>query len=97
MRVLVVAIGSDGDINPLLEISKELKRRDHEIVFFANGYFKDKVEQEGIELVPLGDQSLYFETLNNPDLWDARKGFQAVWKRDENLILKNNTWKLKIR
>ena len=80
MRILVIAIGSDGDINPMLEISKELKSRGHEIVFFANGYFKEKVEKEGFQLVELGASNLYHETIKNPELWSPRKGFQAIWE-----------------
>lgn len=79
MRILVLGLGSDGDVNPVLEIAKELKLRGHEIHFFANGHFKEKVDLAGFEFVELGSAELYQEVLKNKDLWDPRKGFQTIW------------------
>lgn len=80
LKIIFLAIGSDGDINPLLEIATELKRRGQRVEFIANGHFQNKVEAEGLEFRPLGGAELYQEGLQNEDIWHPRKGFQAVWK-----------------
>jgi UDP:flavonoid glycosyltransferase YjiC (YdhE family) len=33
MKIIVIALGSDGDINPMIEISLVLKARGHEVEF----------------------------------------------------------------
>lgn len=80
LKIIFLAIGSDGDINPLLEIASELKRRGERVEFIANGHFQNKVEAEGLYFRALGGAELYQEGLQNEDIWHPRKGFQAVWK-----------------
>lgn len=79
-KFIFVAIGSDGDINPLLVIAARLKDRGHSVEFLANGYFEEKVLKSGLSFRALGDRSLYHEALQNEDIWHPRKGFEAVWK-----------------
>lgn len=79
-KFIFVAIGSDGDINPLLVIAARLKGLGHRVEFLANGYFEEKVLKEGLVFKALGDRSLYHEALQNEDIWHPQRGFQAVWK-----------------
>jgi rhamnosyltransferase subunit B len=79
MKIIVIALGSDGDINPMIEISLVLKARGHEVEFLANGHFAKRVKAAGLTFVEVGEARLYEEALNTPHVWDARKGFAAVW------------------
>ena len=80
VRILVTAVGSDGDINPMIEIARALLSRGHDVRFIANGSFAHKAEEVGLPFQPLGDSSLFQEVVSDPDLWHPRKGFSAVWR-----------------
>ncbi|MBX9667342.1 MAG: glycosyltransferase [Candidatus Obscuribacterales bacterium] len=80
MKFIVVAIGSEGDINPMIVIARELIRREYEVEFLANPYFQARVEGENIPFVPLGDIQMFEQTLSDPEIWHPRKAFYAVWR-----------------
>ena len=46
-RVLAVALGSSGDVNPILGIARGLVRRGHEVIVLANDVFEDAVTGTG--------------------------------------------------
>lgn len=79
MKIIVIALGSDGDINPMIEIALVLKARGIDVEFLANGHFANRVKSLGLTFVEIGDASLYDEALRTPHVWDPRKGFGAVW------------------
>jgi rhamnosyltransferase subunit B len=83
MHVIVTAIGSAGDINPMLMFACELERRGHDVDFIANGYFEQKVKNAGIKFLPLGTADLYHQAVADPDLWIPQKAFQAVWRSEK--------------
>jgi len=81
MHFIVTAIGSAGDINPMLMIACELQRRGHEVDFIANGYFEEKVKKAGgVRFHALGGADLYQKAVDDPDLWNKQKSFHAVWR-----------------
>ncbi|MDZ4836640.1 MAG: glycosyltransferase [Candidatus Melainabacteria bacterium] len=80
MHFIVTAIGSAGDINPMLMIACELDRRGHSVDFIANGYFEQKVEKAGLKLLPLGSADLYLKAVDDARIWNPPTAFQAVWE-----------------
>lgn len=86
MHVIVTAIGSAGDINPMLMYASELSRRGHDVDFIANGYFEQKVQKAGLNFLPLGGAELYQKAVSDPDLWDPRNAFQAVWRSEKGSL-----------
>ncbi len=74
MRILVCAAGSYGDIFPFVGLGRALRLRGHEVLFLANPFFRDVVEAEGLELVPVGDVASFRANLEDPDLWDLKRG-----------------------
>lgn len=81
-----MAIGSEGDINPMIEIAGALKDRGHQVDFLASGYFESKIAEAGLNPHPLGDREQYEEVVKNPEIWHPRKGFQAIWKNLKEYI-----------
>ena len=55
-RILVVAIGSYGDVLPLVALALALQQRGYEIRFFSNGYFSELVQQAGLTLCHWGQR-----------------------------------------
>jgi len=78
MRVLVMASGSYGDINPFLAIGREMKRRGHDVLFFASAYFASAAREAGLPFVPVGPVEAYEVVIRNPDLVRPGKGFKLV-------------------
>jgi len=52
-RIIFVAFGSLGDVNPLLAIAKRLCRT-HKVTFLANEYFGDYVRETGVDFFAIG-------------------------------------------
>lgn len=78
MRVLIAASGSYGDVYPFVGLARELRLRGHQIVFFANGFFRAAAEAEQVEFVAVGEASDYEQVVYDPRLWHPRYGFEVV-------------------
>ncbi|MES2353634.1 MAG: nucleotide disphospho-sugar-binding domain-containing protein [Pseudomonadota bacterium] len=89
MQILIIAIGSAGDVHPLAALGMALQRRGHDVVFLTNPQFAPLIENLGLSFVPLGTIAQYAEATTNPDLWEPRKGFTVIWQmlRDGNRIV----------
>jgi rhamnosyltransferase subunit B len=64
MNIIFVAIGSYGDVNPLMGIGRALKKRGHAITMMANPYFEKKIRDSGFEFVPVGTAKEYHDTVD---------------------------------
>ncbi len=80
MHFIVTAIGSAGDINPLLMIASEIRRRGHDVDFIANAYFEQKILAAELNFLALGTLEDYQRAVADPEMWNPKKGFQAVWR-----------------
>ena len=78
MRILIAASGSYGDVYPFVGLARELRLRGHEIVFFANDYFRAAVEAEQLQFIAVGEASDYESIVHDPRLWDAKLGVEVV-------------------
>jgi UDP:flavonoid glycosyltransferase YjiC (YdhE family) len=52
MNIIIVAVGSLGDLHPYLGIGMELKRRHHEVTLVTLSHYQKRVEQAGLNFVP---------------------------------------------
>lgn len=80
MHVIVSGIGSAGDVNPFIEIARELVTRGHEVDFIASPYFEEKLKLSKLNLVPFGTREQFLETATDPEMWHPRRGFAATWR-----------------
>lgn len=78
MNVLLVALGSHGDVHPFVGIGLGLRARGHRVRVIANPYFGSLIEGVGLELVSLGTAEDYVRTASNPELWRRIRGFRTV-------------------
>ncbi len=81
MNILVVAIGSYGDVLPLIGLARQLYQRGHTVTFFSNGHFADLVRQAGLEFIPMGTATDYDAMADHPDLWHPHKGWRLIMTR----------------
>lgn len=78
MNIVLVTFGSFGDVNPIVGIAVELKNRGHKVSVATSPYFKTYIEAFGLEFVKLGEESHYLVAVENPDMWNPKKGFELV-------------------
>ena len=57
MKALLSPIGSRGDLQPMLVLGAELRRRGHEVSVATWPNFRETVQAEGFECVPIGSDS----------------------------------------
>lgn len=80
MRYIVATGGSTGDALPFAALAGELVRRGHEVVTIGCGAHRDFLAGSGAEFVEAITADEYFEAINDPDVFNKRKGVQTVMK-----------------
>ena len=74
MRFLITALGSYGDVFPMVALGSVLRSRGHQVSLVTNPHFQRVVECAGIEFVPIGTAAEYDELAHHPDLWHPLRG-----------------------
>jgi rhamnosyltransferase subunit B len=78
MRIIVIPVGSAGDVHPLLGIALKLRERGHEIVFATNGHFESLARAAGVQFEELGTDAEYRRAISDPDIWHPTRGTSKV-------------------
>jgi UDP:flavonoid glycosyltransferase YjiC (YdhE family) len=86
VKFLLTPVGSAGDNYPFLGLGDRLRRRGHEVTVVTGEHFAPLVRGLGLGYVQVGTEEEYLSTLNNPDLFHARRGFQTVMQ----LVMEHN-------
>jgi len=81
MNILMVAVGSYGDVLPLVGLGSNLQARGHAVTFFTNSHFAHLIQQAGLHFVSMGPAEEYDAVANHPDLWHPHKGWRIIMKR----------------
>lgn len=81
MHFLMTAMGSYGDVHPIVGLGATLLQRGHRVTIIANPHFRSVVESVGAELVPLGTAEEYAELAANPNLWHPVRGLMLVLRK----------------
>ena len=79
-RMILIAIGSSGDVHPLLGIAEELARRNHEVFVLTNPRFESLVKRLGFEFRPLGKAAEFDAVADDPDVWHRVRGVRLLVK-----------------
>ncbi|MFL6696059.1 MAG: glycosyltransferase [Vitreoscilla sp.] len=78
-QVLLVALGTAGDLYPFLRIARELLARGHRVTLLGLQAHAAAVARAGVPFHGLGTEEEYRATLDHPDVWHPRKGFGVLW------------------
>lgn len=78
MKVLLAALGSAGDVFPVVGVGAELRRRGHDVVVVTNPWFEATIRAEALGFVPMGTADDFRRMAANPELWNPRKAFALV-------------------
>ncbi|WP_132254880.1 glycosyltransferase [Methylobacterium segetis] len=79
MQVLLVAIGSHGDVLPFIALGTELKRRGHAVLLAAPAPFADMADRAQLAFHGLGTQAEYDGFVAEPNLWHPRRGVRVTF------------------
>jgi rhamnosyltransferase subunit B len=78
LSILLPAIGSSGDVHPVIGLGKALKARGHRVTVVTNEIFSAPVRTSGLEFIALGSKADAMEAMSDPRLWHVRKGLETV-------------------
>ena len=108
MHIIVIAVGTAGDVHPLLGLSRTFADRGHRVSFCTSPAFTEIVERCGFRCLPLGTVEEYHATVNDPELWKPRTSLKVLWagvaktmrpmfdlmcaEADEQTILAGHPW-----
>lgn len=69
LRILLMPVGSAGDVHPLVGVGGELRRRGHQVTVATNEHFQRLIEGVGLEFIRLGTREQYQAVIAHADLW----------------------------
>lgn len=81
MKVILVALGSAGDVHPLVGLALALRARGHRPLLAASPVFRHLAAREKIPFEAVGTEEAFAEALHDPDIWHPLKAFGAVARR----------------
>lgn len=84
MRILVISIGTYGDVLPFIGLAAELKRRGHAVTLASAETFGDAARRAGVDFEPLTSKREYSALFEHPSFWrpffGARRLFATLPK-----------------
>jgi len=80
MNIFIVAIGSHGDVNPFIKIGISLRQRGHDVILLTNSYFRDSVQNAGLDFISVGSIEEYNRMVDEVDLKNPTKTTKIVMK-----------------
>jgi rhamnosyltransferase subunit B len=80
VNVLLIPVGSSGDVYPFIGIGQTLKKRGHTVSLITNGHFRGVVERAGLRFVQFGTAEEYLKLAESPDLWHPTKALPMLLK-----------------
>ena len=81
LQVIIVGLGSAGDVHPNVGLALALRERGHRVLLIAASVFRPLAERTGLEFVGIGTDEEHYATLRDPDLWHPFRSFPVVARR----------------
>jgi rhamnosyltransferase subunit B len=79
MKVVLLPVGSHGDVHPFIGLGQGLLARGHRVSMITSETFRHVAEQNGIEFFPTLTDEEYQTITNNPDLWHPDRGLKVIF------------------
>jgi len=77
-HVIMVAVGSAGDVHPFVGLGIRLLERGYRVTLITSSYFRPLAERVGLELVDPMPGYDFAETTKNPNIWHSLKGPKTI-------------------
>jgi rhamnosyltransferase subunit B len=80
MRVLISTAGSHGDVLPFVALGREFAARGHEVILYANPFFRRYATDAGIAFAPISTVEAYSSLFGAMAEGEPSKAFKRVAK-----------------
>lgn len=77
-KILIFAIGSSGDIFPMIALAENLQLQGMEPYLVTVEHFRKVSEEKGIPFISIADEKEYLDAAKHPDIFHPLKGFSVV-------------------
>lgn len=77
-NMLLMPVGSHGDVHPFVALGKALQARGHDVTLLTSAYFASLANKAGLPFVGIGTEADFQACLDHPDMWHPTRGFRAV-------------------
>src|SRR5262245_39369466 len=81
MRAILAAVGSAGDLNPVIAVGRALRARGHRVTMLANDHFARTIRAAGIEFVSTGSAEQFRWAVSDPAIWHWAKAWSVECER----------------
>jgi len=78
MHVLLIALGSHGDVHPFVGIGLGLRARGHRVSVVAYEYFQKLIEDAGLNFVSCGTAEEFKRVASDPRAWKRFQGTRTI-------------------
>ncbi len=78
MLAILSAPGSRGDVNPMVAIGAELRRRGHDVVISLAEPYADIANQAGLIVEPVIKREQFESLLGRPEMWRPLSGLRGI-------------------
>lgn len=76
---LVITVGTAGDVHPFVRIASALQSLGRKVTLITYSYYENIVRDAGLAFIGIGSDEEFLRVLRNPDIWDPKKGFPALF------------------
>lgn len=73
MKILLLPVGSHGDVHPFVGLGSRLQQRGHDVTLATSEPFGELAQRMGLKFEALGTTEEFQRLLDHPDLWHPRK------------------------
>jgi rhamnosyltransferase subunit B len=80
--MVLVPVGSHGDVHPFVRLGIRLKSRGHRVTVLTAEPFRMAVESNGLEFHSTLSADDYQAMTMHPDLWHPSKGLNVIFNQD---------------
>ena len=87
MKILILTLGSRGDVQPYVALGTALKSRGHDVTVSTGRGFEDMIEAAGLSAAPLSDDVR--ELIDRPEIQQAMRSFSGkvrAWRESKGLF-----------
>ncbi|MCJ2036871.1 glycosyltransferase [Methylobacterium sp. J-068] len=92
MQIHLVAVGSHGDVLPILALGVELIRRGHGVMLAAPAPFEAMARRAGVPFHGLCTRAAYERAMREPDLWHPRRGVGTLFSELPEFTEQTYAW-----
>lgn len=78
--IIVATSGTGGDIQPFVLLARGLHDQGHRVCMLVPAFHEPAMLASQLDYRTFGTTADFQAALDNPDLWDERKGFGVAWQ-----------------